>query len=311
MSDVERLGEALAPLYHIDHELGPTRAGLALQGMTSDGVACRLMVMPPDVRASMTDPARFTRELERGGRFTTEGVLPLLGAGIPTRDIAYFGFEDPGAPSARETLERGVVLSALDVAQVGASLAATLGRIHAEGFAHGLITPDLVFLPADGGARMAGIGVYSGLIAAGVPAGVLADALELEHYLSPEQLEGRAANARSDVFLLGVTLYELLTGRPPFGGRTTSTVMVSVLADEPTKTAPGGIRAPGKTVGAILRAIEKDPGDRWPNMQAFASALLEEPSRQQHKLTSKPARGSGCMSLIMAGVGVASAFLLF
>lgn len=310
MSDVERLGEALAPLYHIDHELGSTTAGLALQGMTSDGIGCRLMVLPPGIRAAMTDPARFTRELERCGRFTAEGVLPLLGAGVPTKEVAYFGFEDPGAPSARETLERGVILSAPDVAQVGASLARTLGRMHAEGVAHGLITPDLVFLPADGSARVAGIGVYSGLIAAGVPAGMIADVLELEHYLSPEQLEGRAADARSDVFLLGVTLYELLTGRPPFGGRTTSTVMVSVLADEPTKTAPGGVRAPGKTVGAILRAIEKDPGDRWPNMQAFASALLEEPLRGQHQASVKAATSSGCMSLIVLGAGLASALLL-
>ena len=311
MSDVERLSEALAPLYHIDHELGPTTAGLALQGMTSDGIACRLMVLPPEIRAAMTDPGRFTREIERCGRFATEGILPPLGAGVPTKDIAYFGFEDPGAPSARETLERGVILSAPDVAQVGASLASTLDRIHAEGCAHGLITPDLVFLPADGGARVAGIGVYPGLAAAGIPAEVIADVLELEHYQSPDQLEGRAADARSDVFLLGVTLYELLTGRPPFGGRTTSTVMVSVLADEPTKTAPGGVRAPGKTVGAILRAIEKDPGDRWPNMQAFASALLEEPVQGQHKDRSRAATGSGCASLFVVGAGVASAILLF
>ena len=55
MSDVERLGETLAPLYHIEHELGRTTAGLALQGMTSDGVACRLMVLPPEIRAAMRD----------------------------------------------------------------------------------------------------------------------------------------------------------------------------------------------------------------------------------------------------------------
>ncbi len=310
MSDVDRLGEKLAPLYHVDHELGPTTAGFALQAMTSDGIACRLMVLPAEIRSAMKDPSRFTRELERSGRLAGDGLLQSLGAGVPTADIAYFGFEDPGAPSARETLERGVILSAPDVAAVGASLAAILGRVHAEGMVHGLVTPDLVFLPAAGGAKVAGAGVYQGITAAGTPPEVLADALELEHYLSPEQLAGEGVDPRTDVFLLGVTLYELLTGRPPFGGRTTSTVMVSVLADEPTKTAPGGVRAPGQTVSAILRAIEKDPADRWPNMNSFAAALLEEPPKGHRHSTKATGRGTGCLPAVVAGIAIAGALLL-
>ena len=310
MSDVERLGESLAPLYHIDHELGRTTAGLALQGMTSDGTACRIMVLPAEARSAMKDPSRFTREMERSGRFTSEGLLPSLGAGVPTRDIAYFAFEDPRAPSARETLERGVILSAPDVAKVGESLAAILGRMHVEGLVHALVTPDLVFLPDDGSARAAGAGVYQGLVAAGVPVEVIADTLELEHYLSPEQLAGSPADARTDVFLLGVTLYELLTGRPPFGGRTTSTVMVSVLADEPTKTALGGVQAPGQTVNAILRAIEKDPADRWPTMGAFAAALQEDPLGRQRGNRSRAAKRSGCLPGVLLCLALASGWLL-
>ena len=310
MSDAESLGETLAPLYHIEHELGPTTAGLALQGLTSDGIACRLMILPEEIRSAMKDPSRFTRELERSGRFAGEGLLQSLGAGVPTREVAYFAFEDPHAPSARETLERGVILSASDVSAVGTALATILGRVHAEGLVHGLVTPDLVFLSPDGGARLAGVGMYQGLMAAGAAPEVVAEVLELEHYLSPEQLAGGSSDARTDVFLLGVTLYELLTGRPPFGGRTTSTVMVSVLADEPTKTAPGGVRAPGQIVTTILRAIEKDPGDRWPNMSSFATALLEKPEKRQRSVTSATGKGPGCLVLVYACLAIGAALMV-
>jgi len=310
MSDAERLGETLAPLYHVEHEVGPTTAGLALQGLTSDGIACRLMILPEEIRSAMKDPSRFTRELERSGRFASEGLLPSLGAGVPTKEVAYFAFEDPRAPSARETLERGVILSASDVAAVGTSLADILGRVHAEGLVHGLVTPDLIFLPSTGGARVAGVGVYQGLMAAGAAPEVVADVLELEHYLSPEQLAGSPPDVRTDVFLLGVTLYELLTGRPPFGGRTTSTVMVSVLADEPTKTAPGGVRAPGQIVTAILRAIEKDPGDRWPNMSSFAAALLENhPARQRAAILATRKR-PGCVPTVFLCLAIGAALMI-
>ena len=308
MSDVDQLGSALAPLYQIHRHLGQALVGTAFDGSTGDGEACRIMVLPRDIREAMTEPGRFTRELERAGRFSHPGVLRSVGAGVPASDIGYFAFERPSGPSSRDTLSRARTLPAHEVASIGAALASTLASLHAEGLLHGLIVPELVFLPEKTAAsevRLAGAGIFHGMVAAGVPATILAERMGLEHYLSPEQLAGTALDARTDVYLLGVTLYELLTGRPPFGGRTTSTVMVSVLADEPTKTAPGGIRAPGKTVSAILRAIEKDPSDRWPSIGAFGAALLErEHGEGQKSATKRTARRRGCLPLLLVGAGV-------
>jgi len=271
-------------------------------------VLCRVMILPPEVAEAMTEPGGFTRELERSGRFSDLGVLPPLGAGVPSRDVAYFGFVDPMVPSGRELLERGETLSAREVAETGAAIADVLSRVHSAGFIHGMVTPDTLFLSSERGNRLAGIGVYQSLVASGVPVQVIVRHLELEHYLSPEQLAGGPFDSRADVYLLGVALYELLTGRPPFGGRTTSTVMVSVLADEPTKTAPGGVRAPGKTVSAILRAIEKQPDDRWPTMASFAAALRDPDPAGDTSRSRRP--GMGCLPLIFLGAGISGGFLL-
>lgn len=301
MSELQRVSDALAPLYHLSRELELTTVGLAFQGMTSEGTSCRLMVFPRAVNASMTTPGGFTRDLERAGRFAHPGILPPLGAGVPDPEIAYYGFEEPSAPSTREVLRSNGAMGAREVARIGTSAAQILAGVHSAGLVHGLVTPDVVFVAGEGAVRIAGTGLYQALIAAGVPREVIAEQMGLEHYLSPEQSAGRPLDARTDVYLLGATLYELLTGRPPFGGRTTSTVMVSVLADEPTKTAPGGVRAPGKTVSAILRAIEKNPDDRWPTMEAFAHAL-QEPD----VTVTMGKRRAGCLALgvfMVSGVG--------
>lgn len=307
MSDLERFGEALAPLYHLSRELSTTTAGSAFQGLTSEGQSCRLMLLPPSVCAAMEAPAGFTHELERAGRFSHPGILPPLGAGMPTPELAYFGFEDPSEPSAREVVRSQKALPAETVAQIGATLADVIAGIHAAGLLHGFITPDTVFISSNRQVRLAGVGVYQSLIAAGVPPSVLIGELGLEHYLSPEQITGKALDSRTDVYLLGVVLYELLTGMPPFGGRTTSTVMVSVLADEPTKTAPGGARAPGRTVAAILRAIEKHPDDRWPTMESFGKALEAlDPSEPRGLVRRNP----GCLAVMALTAGIGAALVV-
>jgi hypothetical protein len=84
--------------------------------------------------------------------------------------------------------------------------------------------------------------------------------------------------------------------------------MVSVLADEPTKTAPGGVRAPGKTVSAILRAIEKQPDDRWPTMASFAAALRDPDPAGDTSRSRRP--GMGCLPLIFLGAAISGGFLL-
>lgn len=303
MSDLERFGEVLAPLYHLSRELGFTTAGTAFQGLTSEGQPCRLMLLPRGLCATMDRPSGFTHELEHAGRFSHSGILPPLGAGMPTSELAYFAFEEPSTSTAREVVRTEEGLPAETVARIGAAVTNVLSDVHAAGLLHGFITPDTLFISTDRQVRLAGVGLFQSLIAAGVPPSVITGELGLEHYLSPEQIAGKPMDARTDVYLLGVVLYELLAGMPPFGGRTTSTVMVSVLADEPTKTA-GGVRAPGKTVAAILRAIEKHPDDRWPSMESFGKALE---TREPVEAGGLARRRSGCLTTtaIVAGIGAA------
>ncbi|MGC8762724.1 MAG: serine/threonine-protein kinase [Acidobacteriota bacterium] len=95
------------------------------------------------------------------------------------------------------------------------------------------------------------------------------------HYMSPEQIEGRPLDGRSDVFSMGVVLYELLCGERPFPGESISTVIYRVLHDSPTPLRELNPRIPRDIARIVDRALAKDPGRRFPSAQAFEEALLQ------------------------------------
>jgi serine/threonine protein kinase/WD40 repeat protein len=92
-------------------------------------------------------------------------------------------------------------------------------------------------------------------------------------YMSPEQIEGREADARSDIFALGCVLYELITGKRAFEGQTTSNVMAAVLAKEPRRISELAPVTPPALEWTVMRCLEKDPDARWQSARDVALQL--------------------------------------
>ena len=159
-----------------------------------------------------------------------------------------------------------------DVAILGVQMARALSAVHGAGLVHGCVTTEALMQTAERGAQLGRLGLFSALCDGGL--GVQGAALGLSDaaYVAPEVQKGKTPDERSDVFSLGASLYDLLTGKPPYGGRTTSFVMAAVLIDREGKDRSSGAVA-GPVVDALLRAIERAPEDRWPTADAFAQAL--------------------------------------
>jgi eukaryotic-like serine/threonine-protein kinase len=93
------------------------------------------------------------------------------------------------------------------------------------------------------------------------------------HYVAPELISGQAADSRSDLYAIGITLYEMITGRLPIEGATNAQIIAAHLQHHPVAPSKVNAKIPEALSAAVMKALRKDRDDRWPNATAFLSAL--------------------------------------
>jgi serine/threonine-protein kinase len=154
------------------------------------------------------------------------------------------------------------------------AIAAGVAAAHAAGVVHRDLKPQNVLL--GGGGRIVKV-IDFGLAKSSFQAGATATGLiqGTPEYMAPEQVRGLACDARTDVYALGATAYYALTGRPPFLGDTPIAIGFAQVHDK--ARAPRELRPeiPAALEAAILRALDKDPGARFPDADELRKQLIE------------------------------------
>lgn len=268
-----RLKHAVGDRYTVVATVGRGGNAMVYGAYDRTGQKVALKVLHPELAVSVAAD-RFLREIRYAGQLDHPHIAPLLDSGEDDY-LLWYAMPFFHGETLREAVRRERMLPVDRTARIGAEVLEALGHAHAHGLAHRDIKPDNILLAPEG-TVLVDLGIARAIAQSGEDRVTRSGfVVGTEEYMSPEQAEGSPnIDGRTDLYSLGVVLFEAMAGRPPFS----STSAAAVLDMQQHHPAPDlrQLRrdVPPELGAAIGRALAKRREDRWQTAPEMRASLL-------------------------------------
>ncbi|NLO28035.1 MAG: serine/threonine protein kinase [Actinobacteria bacterium] len=270
-SDENRSGPLLKNRYQLGRVLG--RGGMCIVYQAWDTRLQRNVAvkrLEPPLSEDPRTRARFDREGRALAQLSHPNLVTLIDRGSSDNED-YLVFEYVEGRSLKEVIREGL-LGVGDFGRITGQVAEGLAAAHAAGIIHRDVKPQNILIDRDGHAKVTDFGIATGpdwtrVTRAG---SVIGSA----RYMSPEQIRSKPVDARSDIYSLGVVMYEMLTGSPPFDGTNMPEIARMHLSATPAPISDVRTSLPEGLERVVMRCLEKSPEDRFFSMDELLGALV-------------------------------------
>ena len=271
------VGEKIAGRYELEELVG--HGGMSSVYRARDSLLERnvaLKVLHEQYNADDDLVERFKREARSVAQLQHPNIVTVIDRG-EAEGRQYIVFEYIDGENLKELVVRKGRLDVREALEIALEVARGLAFAHAQGIVHRDVKPQNVLLNGDGRAKVTDFGIARSVDVDGMTQ--TGTVLGTSNYIAPEQASGQPVDAQTDVYALGVVLYELLSGEVPFPGENFVAVAMKHVHEPPPNLLDVRSDVPLRVAAAVDRALEKDPDQRFPSMDALAAELeacLEE-----------------------------------
>ena len=265
------VGEKIAGRYEVEELVG--HGGMSSVYRAHDSLLERhvaLKILHEQYSGDKDFVERFKREARTVAQLQHPNIVTVIDRGEED-GRQYIVFEYVDGENLKELVVRKGRLDIREALEIALEVARGLAFAHENGLIHRDVKPQNVLLNGDGRAKVTDFGIARTLDVDGMTQ--TGTVLGTSNYIAPEQASGQRVDAHSDVYSLGAVLYELLAGEVPFPGESFIAVAMKHLHEPPPSILDVRGDVPLRVAAAVDRALEKDPEQRFPTMDAFAGEL--------------------------------------
>jgi serine/threonine protein kinase len=270
--EISRLRHATGSRYRVMRRLGG--GGMASVYLAEHAQLERLVVLKV-LHGHLSQDSemveRFRREARAASQLVHPNIVPIIDAGTG-ENVTYTVMPYMPGGSFAERIGQGA-RPAAEVASVAAQAATALDYAHRRGIVHRDVKPDNVLFDEDGHALVTDFGIAEARSQARLTAE--GRAMGTPHYMSPEQAMGKLVDGRSDVYSLGIVMYEGLVGAPPFDGPDAFAVGYKQVHEAPVPAQQVNSEIPSAMNAIVMRCLSKPPAERYQRANDLADELIQ------------------------------------